>query len=161
MQKAVAEPLSRARVLKLETVVAAPPAEVWKAFSTVDGLKRWVAPVVDLELRPGGVMLTHYDAKAAIGAAGTIRLGIVNFIENELITYKVNLGETFPQRVRSEDQNLQEVIQLFPVEGGKTRVVATMMGWGSGKEWDDAYAFFEKGNAWHFKKLAEAFARRD
>jgi uncharacterized protein YndB with AHSA1/START domain len=146
------------RTLRQEIVVPAPPAEVWKAFATVDGVRKWVAPVVELDLRPGGKMLTHYDAKASIGNPGTIRLGIVSVVERELITYKVNLTERFPARARNEDQNLQQVVQLLPVEGGKTRVVFTMIGWGSGAEWDETYAFFEKGNALHVRKLADAYS---
>ncbi len=28
-----------------------------------------------------------------------------------------------------------------------------MIGWGKGKEWDETYSFFEKGNKWSYQQL--------
>jgi Activator of Hsp90 ATPase homolog 1-like protein len=150
---------TRERVLRIESIIPAPPEEVWKAFATEEGLKKWMAPVVGLDLRTGGTVSTHYDKKAAIGDAGTIRLGIVNYLEGELVTYKVNLTASFSPKVRAEDQNLQEIVQLVPWTNGATKVISSMVGWGAGKEWDDTYNFFAKGNAWSYRKLAECFSK--
>ncbi len=147
------------RVLRTEAVVHADAKQVWRAFSTAQGASQWMAPVVALDFRTGGSMRTHYDPGLPIGAPGTIRLDILNVIENELVTYKVNLTERFPTKVRAEDQHLQEIVQLLPMRDGDTRVVATMVGWGNGPEWDETYAFFEKGNAYTMDRLVEMFER--
>lgn len=89
------------------------------------------------------------------GGAGTISLGIVNYVDNELITFKVNLNDAFSEKLRSEDDRLQEVIQLQRLPNGGTRVVSMMLGWGTGAEWDKAIAFFAKGNEWSYKNLAK------
>jgi hypothetical protein len=88
-----------------------------------------------------------------VGSPGTIRLGIINYLENELITLKVNLTASFPDKIRTEDQNLQEIIQIIPLDAAHTRIVSAMVGWGSGKDWDDAYHFFAKGNTWSYQQL--------
>lgn len=150
---------SKERVLRIEGIIRAPPKEVWKAFATEEGLKKWIAPVVALDLRVGGSLSTHYDKQASIGSPGTIRLGILNHLESELITYKVNLNSTFTPKARAEDQNLQEIIQIVPWTNGTTKVIASMIGWGTGKEWDDTYNFFAKGNAWTFEQLVKCFAQ--
>ena len=149
---------SKERVLRVESIIPASPAAVWKAFATEEGLKKWVAPGVALDLRIGGTLSTHYDKKAGIGSPGTIRLGIVHYLEGELMTYKVNLNGSFAAKARAEDQNLQEVIQIMPWTNGTTRVVSSMVGWGTGKEWDDAYKFFAKGNAWSYRQLVKSFS---
>jgi uncharacterized protein YndB with AHSA1/START domain len=41
-----------------EGVVSAPVSEVWKAWTTSEGLKSWLAPHADIELRIGGLMRT-------------------------------------------------------------------------------------------------------
>src|SRR5229473_6766431 len=90
------------RVLRIESTVPASPKEVWKALTTVDGLKTWIAPVVSIDLRIGGTLSTHYDKAAAIGSPGTIRLGIVNYLEGELMTLQVKLTKQFGEKVCAE-----------------------------------------------------------
>jgi len=151
---------TKERVLRIESLVPATPKEVWKAFATEEGLRKWIAPVVALDLRTGGTLSTHYDKNARIGSPGTIRLGIVCYLEDELIVYKVNLTETFKAKVRAEDHNLQEIIQIVPWKNGTTKVVSSMVGWGTGPEWDQTYNFFAKGNAWSYEQLVKIFAEK-
>jgi hypothetical protein len=149
---------TKERVLRIESIIPARPQAVWKAFATGEGLKRWAAPVVALDLRIGGTLSTHYDKKASIGDPGTIRLGIVNYLEGELMTYRVHLTSSFTPKARAEDQNLQEIIQIVPWTNGTTKVVSSMIGWGTGKEWDETYDFFAKGNAWSYNHLVKSFS---
>ena len=83
---------SKERVLRVESIIPASPKDVWKAFSTEEGLKKWMSPVIALDLKIGGSVASQYDKKASIGSPGTIRLGIVHYLEGELITYKVKIG---------------------------------------------------------------------
>ena len=145
------------RVLRLEMVIPVGRPEAWKLFSTAEGWKKWAAPVVSMDFRVGGQVQTHYDKRKAIGDAGTIRLPIINYLEGEMISLRVILTETFTSKVRQEDQNLQEIIQLVDLGNGKTKIVSSMMGWGKGQEWDKVYDFFAKGNEWTFKEMAKLF----
>jgi uncharacterized protein YndB with AHSA1/START domain len=148
--------LGQERVLRLEVVVPSSTEIVWAAFSTVEGLQRWAAPVVALDLRAGGSLRAHYDEGAEIGSPGTIETTILNYLERELITFKVNLNDRFPEEVRAGDANLQELVQFVPLENGGTRLVSTMVGWGSGPEWEEAYNFFARGNEWTYRQLVNA-----
>jgi hypothetical protein len=82
---------------------------------------------VAIDLRIGGTIFTNYDQKASIGSPGTIRLPIVNYIEKQLITLKVNLNEKFPRSTRDEDRNLQEIVQIVDLGSGKTKIVSSMV----------------------------------
>lgn len=144
------------RVLRLEAIVPAPIESVWGAWTTQEGLKSWIAPVVAVDFRVGGTISTNYDSKSRIGDAGTIKLPILNYIEKQLITLKVNLNDKFPSRVRDEDQNLQEIVQIIDLGGGKTKLISSMVGWGTGKEWDETYAFFARGNEWTYQQFTKA-----
>jgi hypothetical protein len=148
------------RVLRVESVVPAPAQAVWRAFATEAGLKTWMAPVVALDFRVGGSVSTHYNRTATIGSAGAIRLGIVNYLEGEMITLKVNLNGSFAAKPRAEDKNLQELIQMVPLTNGTTKVVSSMVGWGQGKEWDDTFNFFAKGNEWTYRQLTKSFVEK-
>jgi uncharacterized protein YndB with AHSA1/START domain len=145
------------RFLRLELVVDASIEEVWEAFTTEEGIKTWMTPVVKLDFRIGGSALTNYNKDAKPGDEGTITLGIINYIPYEMLTYKVTLTSVFPEKCRNEDENLQEIIQFKPVKKNKTKIISTMVGWGEGKDWDQTYSFFEKGNKWSYEELLKRF----
>lgn len=148
------------KVLRFEATLPVDAKRVWHAFSDPEDMKGWMAPVVRLDLRTGGELLTNYDKTAKITDASTIHLPIVNYLEGELMTYKVELNSVFPKKVQDEDQNLQEIIQIFDLGGGKTKLVSSMLGWGTGKEWDETYAFFAKGNKWTYDELIKHLLKK-
>ena len=143
------------RVLRIETFVPVSTEDVWKVWTAPQELSKWIAPVVAIDLRIGGTLSTNYDQKATIGNPGTTQLPIINYIEKQLITLKVNLNDKFPQKVRDEDLNLQEIVQIVDLGDGKTKVVSSMVGWGAGKDWDQTYDFFARGNEWTYRQLAK------
>lgn len=157
LAKLKADETSPERVLRIEKVVNAPPAEVWKALSTDEGVRRWAAPLATVQLRAGGWLRAAYDKTKSLGGPGVIHSDVLSVIPGELAVYKVNLTDQFPAKARMEDARLQHVLRLEPAEGGKTRVISTMVGWGSGKEWEEVYDFFAKGNDWSLNQLAAAF----
>src|ERR1700737_1720048 len=148
------------RVLRIETVVPASAENVWKAWTAPQELSRWIAPAVAIDLKIGGTISTNYDEKATIGTAGTIQLPIINYLERQIITLKVNLNESFPKRVRDEDHSLQEIVQIVDLGNGKTKIVSSMLGWGTGKDWDKTYDFFVRGNEWTYRQLAKYLSSR-
>jgi uncharacterized protein YndB with AHSA1/START domain len=147
-------------VVRVEAVVAQSPKEVWQFLSTEKGLQCWIAPVVRLDLRVGGKLETNYDAKAAIGAPGTIVLDVLNFVAAESLTLKVNLNDAFSEAVQAEDGKLQEVIRLERAADGGTRISSTMTGFGSGAEWDQTAAFFARGNEQSLNALVKCVAAK-
>ena len=145
------------KVLRLELVIPVEKREAWKLFTTVEGWKKWATPVVSIDLKIGGQILTNYDKSKSIGDSGTIRLPILNYLEEEMITVKVKLNESFTKKVRQEDDNLQEIIQLVDLGNGKTKIISSMIGWGKGSDWDKTYEFFTRGNEWSYKQLTKLF----
>lgn len=143
------------RFLKLEIVVNKPLDSVWSYFSTAEGIKSWMAPICQLDFRVGGQMKNHMNYKKKIGDPGTLTLDILNYIPNEMVTYKVHMDNYFGERVKKEAKNIQEVVRFASVDKNRTKIISTMMGWGSGSEWDKAYAFFEKGNTWYFNVMVK------
>lgn len=145
------------KVLQLSIVVPAEKAEVWKLFTTEEGLKKWIAPVVKLNMKTGGFIRTNYDATKNADDSSSIHLGIINYLEDELITLKVNLNDNFPPDVKADDKNLQEILQFVDAGNGKTKIISTMVGWGNSDNWNKTYAFFEKGNDWTYKEILKLF----
>jgi hypothetical protein len=145
------------KVLRLETVLPMGISSSWQLFTTDQKLKTWLAPVVHIDLKTGGYILTNYDSAKKLTDKGSIRSPIINYITDELLTLKVNLNNTFPKSVIAADGNLQHIIQLFRIDNTHTKVVSTMVGFGEGADWEKTYDFFLKGNEWTFKKLIDLY----
>lgn len=145
------------RVLRQEFIMPVDMPVAWTYFTQDSLLKKWVAPQVHIELRAGGYRIANYDPAKSLSDSSSIRLPLINFLEPELMTLKVNLNASFPPATRAGDQYLQFILQLKKIDENHTRVIGTMVGWGKGPDWDKAYQFLERGNEWTFQKLLKLF----
>lgn len=145
------------KVLQLSIVIPENIKEAWKLFTTDEGLKKWIAPVAKIDMKVGGSIRTNYDSNKTVDDTTSIKLDIINYIEYEMLTLKVNLNNSFPPEAKKEDKNLQEILQFVKVDDNKTKIISTMVGWGQGSHWDKAYSFFEKGNDWTYKEILKLF----
>ena len=145
------------KALQFSIEVPTARIEVWKLFTTDKGLEKWMAPVVKTNMRIGGWIRTNYDKTKTTDDTTAIQLDIINYLENEMLTLKVNLNDNFPIEAKNEDKNLQEIIQFIDLGNGTTKIISTMVGWGKGSYWDKTYSFFEKGNEWTYKEFLKLF----
>lgn len=145
------------KVLRLEITVPADQRTAWQYFVSDAKLKQWVAPLAHMDLKTGGYLVTNYDSTKSLDDKSSIRLKVVNYIEGEMLTLKVKLNGAFPEQAQKEDENLQEVIQLIPVDSKTTIIRSSMIGWGTGPHWDKTYGFFEKGNIWTYQQMQKLF----
>lgn len=147
------------KVLQLSIIIPVNKKDAWNLFTTDQGLVKWVAPVAVINMKTGGYIKTNYDKDKGVDDSSSIILGLVNYLEYEMITLKVDLNNSFPADVRAGDKNLQEIIQFIDAGKGRTKIISSMVGWGQGKNWDSAYAFFEKGNEWTYKQILKVFEK--
>lgn len=145
------------RVLRFECTLPFDVTDTWKLFTIDDNLKKWIAPVAHIELKSGGYIVTNYTREQSLTDSSSITLPILSFIDKELLVLKVILNNNFVKSVRESDTNLQEVIQFIKVDRKHTKIVSSMIGWGTGPDWDKAYAFFEKGNEWTYQELIKNY----
>ncbi len=145
------------RILRTEALVHAPASEVWKAFTTKEGIQSWMVPVAEIDLRLGGTLKTHYSPQAKIGDPGTIVHHILSYEPERMLATQFTAPEGAPPEAKLAQQTWV-VYRLEPLSARETRVTVSMMGWGEGPEWDRSYAFFERGNAWEMEQLVKRFA---
>lgn len=144
-------------VLRHEGIIDAPVADVWAAFTTREGIESWMVPHAEIDLRVGGKMRTHYDAKGVIGDENTIENTILSFEPMRMLSIKATKPPAnFPFKKAIE--NTWSVIHFEPVGEDRTRVVTIGLGYGDDEESQKMRSFFDKGNDWTLQKLAEKFA---
>jgi uncharacterized protein YndB with AHSA1/START domain len=141
---AVSEP---PRQLVIEVEIPAPVSEVWKAFTTSEGLSTWLFPNATVDLKPGGDWLVHFPGGSTGG--GTI----VSFIPENEIVIAALAPDKFPQ-VRATRTH---AVFQFEARGNSTVVRLTQTGWKSGEEWTRAYEYLAAGNAQLLASLHRRF----
>jgi uncharacterized protein YndB with AHSA1/START domain len=142
-----------------EGVVEAPLAAVWAAFTTSEGLRSWMAPHAEIDLRVGGVMRTNYNAQGQLGDSGTIENSILSFEPERMLSIKVARPPAnfpFPNAIRQ----MWSVVYFEAAGPGRTTVRAVSLGFGSDPESQSMRAFFNQGNATTLSRLQKHFAGR-
>jgi uncharacterized protein YndB with AHSA1/START domain len=139
--------------------VEAPVAQVWEAWATTPGLKSWLAPHVEIDLRVGGLMRTHYSATGVLGDPGTIENQILSFDPERMLSLRVAKapqGFPFPNAVR----DMWTIVYFAPQADGATEVRIVGHGFGASDEARRMREFFDKGNAVTLAMLQKRFANK-
>lgn len=145
------------RVLRHEIVVDAALSKVWKAFTTPDEMRHFLAPVIALDLRPGGIWEASYDPDGEIGTPGNIQNEVLSFLPEQMLSIRIK--STPPQFPHAAvGKAVWTVLMFEDIGGGKTRVTISMLPWKSGEGWDMLYKFFDGGNALTLQRARDYFA---
>lgn len=147
------------RTLVTQGVIDATPHEVWEAFTVDSEITKWMVAVAHMDLRIGGTLETSYDEKAKIGDPKNIRLEILSYEPDRMLSFTFVMPKMFEQA--HAENGHWDVIRFEPLSPHKTLVTETIYGWGEGPDWDRAYAFFDKGNAWTMEQLQKHFAPKE
>ncbi len=131
------------RAIDKQAVIDAPIAEVWKSWTTREGIESFFAPEAEIDPRIGGAFHIHMDPLAEPGNKGADDMRFMALQEPTMLSFDWNAPPSLPQ---ARKQRTLVIVRLASVEPGKTRVDLHHTGWGSGGEWDKTYAYFE--SAW-------------
>ena len=125
------------QALVIEVTVPAPIGEVWKAFTTSEGLSTWLTPNAVVDLREGGEWTAHFPGGSTGG--GTI----LSFVPQKELVISALAPDKFPA-VRAARTRAKF---SFEAKGDATVVRLTQTGWKDGAEWEKAYEYLTVGNA--------------
>ena len=139
-----------------EGVIAAPVATVWNAWATSNGLKTWLAPHADIDLRIDGLMKANYDPNGSLGDPGTIENRVLAYEPERMLSIKVSKApEKFP--FKSKIGDMWTVLYFQPTADGKTTLRIVGMGFGTDEESQKMKEFFKQGNAFTLTQLQKRF----
>ena len=141
-----------------EAIIDAPVAEVWKAFTTKQGLESWMAPHVEIDLRVGGTMRSTYSKDGVVGDESTIENTIISFLPQRMLSFR-NTGQPKGFPFKAQIEKTWSVLQFVPVDANKTRLTITGMGYGDDPASQQMRTFFQVGNQTVLDKLKAKFAQ--
>jgi uncharacterized protein YndB with AHSA1/START domain len=132
--------------------VAAPVSAVWNAWTTVEGLRAWLTPKAEIDLRVGGLIRTNYREQEVLGDPGTIVYRILDFEPQRMLALQITGPPDnfpFPKAVL----NMYFVMYFEPLDGNASRVRIVSRGFGTDDESQRMRAFFEAGDAITLERL--------
>jgi len=131
------------RALNKAAIIGAPVAEVWKAWTTSEGIQSFFAPEAFVEAKPMGKFWIHMNPYAAPGLKGADDMVVLAVQEGKMISFTWNAPPHMPE-VRG--QRTYVTVRMKALNEKETEVTLFHGGWGDGGQWDDAYKYFD--TAW-------------
>jgi len=143
------------RRLVKETIVTAPPAMVFRAWTDPAIIPEFFAPKADVELTPGGRYELLFLLDAPAGERGCEGCTVRAFIPDEMLAFSWSAPPKFPQ---ARGLHTWVVLQFEALPDSRTRVRLTHYGFGRGDEWDQVVAYFDRAWGSVMKSLTAHFA---
>ncbi len=137
------------RVLRKEVIVNGSLSDVWKAWTTTDGVKTFFSHTAKVEPFPGGAYEILFNPEEPIGKQGSEGCRVLLVAPYELFAFDWNAP---PEFGGLRDIHTQVVLRFERIAEGKTKVIFSEYGWGDGPEWDELYAYFDR--AWNYVLLS-------
>ncbi|MBX3396488.1 MAG: SRPBCC domain-containing protein [Phycisphaerae bacterium] len=128
-----------------EVIVPSSVDEVWEILSTGKGLERIGGRSAKVELKPGG--------KWEFWQGSPTRVQV--YLPKELLACTGSAPSQFPEVQKGGHWG---VYFLEPIDGGRTRLRLSVVGWKEGEEWDRAFDYFLKNNAVFMEWIHDALA---
>ncbi len=135
-----------------EVHVKASIDKVWKAYTTSEGWRAWVAPVAEVDFKIGGVIKTNYRRGAKLNDRDTNTLRVINYVPKRVITLQADVSKNWPQILRENAKQMFNVITFHEKENG-TKILSYGIGYKDTPEFKKLLDFFVTANEKTFEKL--------
>ena len=125
-------------------VINAPVAEVWKAWTTTEGIESFFAPkAARVEPVPGGAFELWFGVDHPEGSRGSEGCLVHSVRPMEQLVFEWNAPPDLPviRRLRT-----LVYLDFKPLPGNRTELTLRNFGYGEGPDWARSKAYFEK--AW-------------
>jgi uncharacterized protein YndB with AHSA1/START domain len=139
-----------------EAMVDAPAEQVWRAWTTVEGMQSWMVAKTDIDLRVGGLWRTSYSRDADLGGDAAIHHRVLALDPGRMLAFQtIKAPKTFP--FPSAILKTWTVVYLDEVDARHTKVTVRMLGYTDDEESQKMRAFFETGNKATLDALVKKF----
>jgi len=142
--------------LEKAVLVEATPEEVWRAWTTVEGVKTFFAVDARIELRVGGEYEIYFDSSASEGERGSEGCKVLSYVPGSMLSFSWNAP---PQFEKTREERAQWVVLFFlPVGERRTLVRFLELGWTDDEESQQVYRYFDRAWTLVLTNLVQAFA---
>ncbi|MEW6470053.1 MAG: SRPBCC domain-containing protein [Bacteroidota bacterium] len=118
---------------------------LWSRWSTHEGLKTFLGRDNKIELHPGGAFEIYFLMDNPYGARGSEGCRVLAYIPEKMIAFSWNAPPYMPF-IRSHEHKTAVAVLFEEAGPDMTRLTLSHHGWPEGKEWDEAFTYFD--SAW-------------
>jgi len=134
------------RELKKEVTINGPVSEVWRLWTTEQGITSFFAPQAKVELKVGGFFEMYFMPDQPYGSRGAEGCRILEFEPEKSLSFSWNAPPSIPA-LRDAGEMTRVDLEFTPVDG-RTHVAFRQHELGEGADWDAYYDYFD--NAWSY-----------
>ena len=131
------------RTIQCEVRVPAPIGAVWRAWTTEEGAVSFFSPAARIVAESDGPYEILFNPAAEEGSRGAEGMRILALQEPTFLSFTWNAPPSLPE-VRGQRTHVD--LRLEAIGPDSTRVQLIHGGWGTGGQWDEAFAYFSR--AW-------------
>jgi uncharacterized protein YndB with AHSA1/START domain len=142
------------RAINEKVTVKANVDDVWKAWTTTEGIKTFFAPDAKVELRVDGPFEIYINPLAEPGQKGADDMRILAFQDKKMLTFTWNAP---PSLAEARKQRTVVIVRFISRGDALTDVTLQHVGWGEGGEWDKAFDYLTKAWSSVLKNLKKRF----
>jgi uncharacterized protein YndB with AHSA1/START domain len=142
------------RAINEKVTVKANVDDVWKAWTTTEGVKTFFAPDAKVELRVDGPFEIYINPLAESGQKGADDMRILAFQDKKMLTFTWNAPPSLPE---ARKQRTVVIVRFISRGDALTDVTLQHVGWGEGGEWDKAFDYLTKAWSSVLKNLKKRF----
>lgn len=129
------------RIIKKELVLKTSLRDVWKAWTSAEGVKTFFAPEAKIELHLGGPYEVYFNLEDREGLRGSEGCAVLSYLPNEMLSFSWNAPPSIPT-LRNKIEKTWVVVSLSEVDGGRVKVSLSHVIGQQGEEWDKYYDYF-------------------
>lgn len=144
------------RAIDAEIIVEAPIGDVWAAWTTPEGIRSFLAPAANIDLRPAGRYEILFSPENPPGLRGTEGCTVLAVDPERMLSFTWNSPPSLPE---IRPQLTHVTLRFEPIGKTRTKLVFHQDGWGEGSQWDQSHGYFTR--AWKevvLPGLQESFA---
>lgn len=141
-----------------ETVVDGSIDDVWRLFTTREGVESWMVPKARVDCRVGGTIRSTYDPSGSLDGPDAIVIEYLTLLPPRMLSLKT-LQSPAGSPFKDALGGAWSVFEFEPLAADRVRVRVTGLGYGTSDEARAARKFFEKANAMTLDRLRSVLDR--
>ena len=136
-------------------------ADVWQAWTTVEGANSFFGNDARIEMKIGRPYEIDFIMERPKGQRGTERSKLLAFVPQRMLAFEWGIARQFVD-VRKQANTLWNrtwvVVFFKAINEGQTEVTLYHMGLGVSDKWNEVYNFYDRGWDAILKRLNQSFA---
>lgn len=142
------------RAINEKITVKASADDVWKAWTTSEGIKTFFAPDAHVDARVDGAFQIYINPLAQPGLKGADDMRFLALQDKKMISFTWNAPPSLPE---ARKQRTVVIVRFISRGDQLTEVTLHHVGWGEGGEWDKTFDYFSKAWPNVLKNLKKRF----